>query len=191
MAASYSDLFRGPFVNESSSSSKENSTNRSSHSFFIDDLIDYLENAYCARKPNSQVEYWVSRLRDGGADFSGVVDRIVASHPGRFTQSELVKWGHMRLRDLLKGKYSAAELAEMKTKIAQFSSIGSLGKHAQVWLCDEYLRSLCGGDTSNMNRMFIPLFTFYTTCFNPLGQKPNFFKTFLSLMLIVKYLPFN
>lgn len=58
----------------------------------------------------------------------------------------------MRLRKILTEKFNTNELKKLKTKIGQFSSIGSLGSQAQSWLCDEFLRSLCGGDTSNMNR---------------------------------------
>lgn len=99
---------------------------------------------------SSYINYWIDRIRE--ADFSLIKDRLVSSCPGRYTGPRLFEFGHMRLRKLLSEKYEINELKNLKTIIGQFSSIGSLGSQAQSWLCDEFFRSLCGGDTSNMNR---------------------------------------
>lgn len=101
---------------------------------------------------SSYINYWIDRIKNSGADFSLIKDRLVTCCPGRYASERLFDFGHMRLRKLLSEKFDVNELNKFKTVIGQFSSIGSLGSQAQSWLCDEFFRSLCGGNTSNLNR---------------------------------------
>ncbi|KAJ3080405.1 tyrosyl-DNA phosphodiesterase 1 [Rhizoclosmatium hyalinum] len=84
-----------------------------------------------------------------GLDWSWQVGRIVASAPGRWKMGSkgaeggdpLVRWGHMRLGDVL-GKDLGREGAERcGTVLCQYSSMGSLGTDDK-WLVGEFGGSL-------------------------------------------------
>lgn len=53
------------------------------------------------------------------ADFRHIRDRIIASVPGRYSGSNLSRFGHMKLRRTLAQKFSAAELDKQKLRIGQ------------------------------------------------------------------------
>jgi hypothetical protein len=61
---------------------------------FANDLVEYLERAYCSKpgdKLATAVGYWVDRLRAGRADFGHVRARLVSSVPGRHLKVCLFK----------------------------------------------------------------------------------------------------
>ncbi|KAJ3314939.1 tyrosyl-DNA phosphodiesterase 1 [Blyttiomyces sp. JEL0837] len=77
-------------------------------------------------------------------DFTHEKAQIVGSIPGRHQQSKgsLKLWGHMRLNDILKKNVDLSETCRASSSlIAQFSSVGSLGKDDK-WLVEEFGRSL-------------------------------------------------
>ena len=65
------------------------------------------------------------RERIAAYDFSPIRDRLVASVPGRHSGASIFSWGHMGLRRLLE----QIPTRDVHTVVAQFSSLGSLGKH--------------------------------------------------------------
>lgn len=94
-----------------------------------------------------------------GADFAPIKDRIVATVPGRYTtRAEMRQFGHLRLRALLEERFSEEELRAHRTRVAQFSSIGSLGKTPAAWLCDEFLTSMTGRNTMVNGGLMYELF---------------------------------
>ncbi|KAG0228508.1 tyrosyl-DNA phosphodiesterase 1 [Actinomortierella wolfii] len=100
---------------------------------FERDLQDYL-----ARYQNLEVTRRISTF-----DFSGVKAVLVASVPGSFSGQEKNKWGHMRLRSVLRQQVELSQDAIEKSKIiVQISSIGSLGSEATDWLRGEFEVSL-------------------------------------------------
>lgn len=105
----------------------------------------YLDSAFPANsRYGAPVNYWRERILNGNADFSHVDDRIVATVPGRYDKKQAWKFGHLKLRKLLQEKFTPEELKNQKTRIGQFSSIGSLGPNPATWLVDEFLSSLSG-----------------------------------------------
>lgn len=101
---------------------------------------------------NASVNYWITRLKEGQFDFSSILDHLIGTLPGRHMANKLNSFGHMKLRKFLAEKFTTTELENQKTRIAQFSSIGSLGSNYHFWLCDEFLKSLAGGIRLNPNR---------------------------------------
>lgn len=115
--------------------------------------MEYLECGYGPGKQgNALVSYWISRLKEGQFDFSSIHDHLIGTLPGRHLDTKLNSFGHMKLRKLLAKKFEKNELERQKTRIAQFSSIGSLGSNCYSWLCDEFLKSLAGGICFDPNR---------------------------------------
>ncbi|KAI3634895.1 hypothetical protein MIR68_007276 [Amoeboaphelidium protococcarum] len=105
---------------------------------FERDFLDYLA-AY---------GQMTSRLRQLVATYDMVpcdVVHLIASVPGRHTGQSLHKYGHMKLRAVLKAHYDSTKGATCASKdfvICQMSSIGSLGASADSWLTGEFLTSL-------------------------------------------------
>ncbi|KAF9165804.1 tyrosyl-DNA phosphodiesterase 1 [Actinomortierella ambigua] len=100
---------------------------------FERDLQDYL-----SRYQNMAMTARVSQF-----DFSGVKGVLVASVPGSFSGQERNRWGHMRLRSVLRQQVELSQEARERSKIIiQISSIGSLGPEATDWLRGEFEVSL-------------------------------------------------
>ncbi|CAD5123083.1 DgyrCDS11459 [Dimorphilus gyrociliatus] len=99
---------------------------------FRKDLIDYL-TAYNHPKLRS----WIEMIKTH--DFSDCRVHLVASVPGRHTDISKDKWGHLKLRKLLKQVEPSCKQWPI---VGQFSSIGSLGAKSEDWLCSEWLSSL-------------------------------------------------
>ncbi|KAJ3133166.1 tyrosyl-DNA phosphodiesterase 1 [Physocladia obscura] len=123
---------------------KSESVRRGPNILFEADFFQYL-NAY-----GKSLEDLKIRLKD--FDFSHEVGAIVASVPGRHkisktagtsntTENTNQKWGHVRLAHLLKKNFLLDSKDDESTLIAQFSSIGSLGK-TNAWLISEFAESL-------------------------------------------------
>lgn len=93
---------------------------------------------------------WIGKIL--AADFTRVSDRLVGSIPGRHTANRINKFGHLKLRELLKASFTSDELIAQNTRISQISSIGVLGNNAFDWLCEEFLRSLAGEALVDPNR---------------------------------------
>ncbi|ORY04331.1 phospholipase D/nuclease [Basidiobolus meristosporus CBS 931.73] len=68
-------------------------------------------------------------------DFSPCKGTIIGSVPGRHAGTELHKWGHMRVREIL-STMALGKQFQSSSLILQFSSIGSLGKTPD-WLTKE------------------------------------------------------
>ncbi|KAG0259665.1 hypothetical protein DFQ27_003949 [Actinomortierella ambigua] len=100
---------------------------------FERDLQDYL----------SRYQNMVMTARVSQFDFSGVKGVLVASVPGSFSGQERNRWGHMRLRSVLRQQVELSQEARERSKIIiQISSIGSLGPEATDWLRGEFEVSL-------------------------------------------------
>lgn len=102
---------------------------------FKRDLLEYL-SAY----RHQRLTAWIDIARRH--DFSAAKVYLVASVPGRHVGNRKHCFGHMKLRHVL--SRSGPELAAVAgwPVIGQFSSIGSLGASADVWLCGEWLASI-------------------------------------------------
>uniref|UniRef100_A0A915BFA2 Tyrosyl-DNA phosphodiesterase n=3 Tax=Parascaris univalens TaxID=6257 RepID=A0A915BFA2_PARUN len=106
---------------------------------FQKDLISYL-NAYSSSSDFGMIEYWRDRIAN--ADFTDVNARIISSIPGYHTGDQKGRYGHLRLRRVLR----SLQLDVTKPSfVAQFSSIGSLGPKPNSWLTAQFLQSLAGG----------------------------------------------
>ena len=114
---------------------------------FRADLLEYL----AAYGPTTQGRGLVSvkRLREmlERHDLSRAAGvRLVASVPGRHRGNQLGRWGHLKLRSLIKPLH-AEELGQQRMDsqiICQYSSVGSLGPE-EKWVEAEFADSLEGG----------------------------------------------
>ena len=87
---------------------------------FQTDLIEYLEAYNC-----QSLKKWIAIVKRH--DFSSVNVFLIASVPGRHKESKLNKFGHMKVRQILK-QHGLTEMSSGQWPIiAQFSSIGTLG----------------------------------------------------------------
>ncbi|KAF9191445.1 tyrosyl-DNA phosphodiesterase 1 [Haplosporangium sp. Z 767] len=100
---------------------------------FERDLLEYLE-----RYNNREITNRISQF-----DFTGVKGVLVGSVPGKHEGAEKNKWGHLKLRTVLRQQVSIPrDLIQGSKVICQISSIGSLGKCSQDWLKGEFEASL-------------------------------------------------
>ncbi|XP_038045909.1 tyrosyl-DNA phosphodiesterase 1-like [Patiria miniata] len=112
---------------------------------FQRDLVEYL-TAY--RSPSLQE--WIGHVRTH--DMSQAKVHIVGSVPGRHIGGAINKWGHLKLRKVLKERGPSEANVKGWPVIGQFSSVGSLGPDKDKWLCGEWLQSLsqCEGSGRKM-----------------------------------------
>ncbi|KAJ3106081.1 tyrosyl-DNA phosphodiesterase 1 [Phlyctochytrium planicorne] len=82
-------------------------------------------------------------------DFSNVRAAIVGSVPGRHSEHNKFKWGHLRMRNLLSEVPLSTRCRRSSSIVLQFSSIGSLG-NTNKWLVDEFGASLSRTSTSGL-----------------------------------------
>ncbi|VDO83333.1 unnamed protein product [Soboliphyme baturini] len=123
------------FPKSSSAKSQSDSDDKSdSCTHFKRDLIEYL-----CQYQNRNLAHWIEVVREH--DMSSAKVYIVASVPGRHTGENIHRWGHMKLRSLLKIHLENSEVNEWPL-ICQFSSIGSLGASPHNWLLGEFLSSM-------------------------------------------------
>ncbi|OZC04878.1 hypothetical protein X798_08148 [Onchocerca flexuosa] len=116
------------------------SSNRNG-SDFQTDLVKYL-NEYKTSQDWGLIEHWRDRIAN--IDLSHVKARVVYSVPGAHKGIKLTKYGHPRLRVILKELFGNVKMDDF-TYHAQFSSFGSLGAAPQYWLTGQFLNSLSGG----------------------------------------------
>ncbi|VBB27209.1 unnamed protein product [Acanthocheilonema viteae] len=116
------------------------SSNRNG-SDFQTDLVKYL-NEYKTSQDWGLIEHWRDRVAN--IDLSHVKARIIYSVPGAHKGVQLTKYGHPRLRVVLKELFGDVKMDDF-TYHAQFSSFGSLGAAPQYWLTGQFLNSLSGG----------------------------------------------
>ncbi|XP_033125892.1 tyrosyl-DNA phosphodiesterase 1-like isoform X2 [Anneissia japonica] len=108
--------------------------------------VDLLE--YIAAYKTKGLSEWQGHLLQH--DMTEARVHIIASVPGRHQGESKMKWGHMKMRKILKDH--ADGQAKNWSVIGQFSSVGSLGPDKNKWLCAEWLGSLSttpSGRTSN------------------------------------------
>ncbi|VIO87455.1 Uncharacterized protein BM_BM6632 [Brugia malayi] len=108
---------------------------------FQADFVKYL-NEYKTSQDWGLIEYWRDRV--ASINLSHVKARIVYSVPGAHKGVQLTKYGHPRLRVILKELFGNVKMDEF-TYHVQFSSLGSLGAAPQYWLTGQFLNSLAGG----------------------------------------------
>uniref|UniRef100_A0A8C7KIX2 Tyrosyl-DNA phosphodiesterase 1 n=1 Tax=Oncorhynchus kisutch TaxID=8019 RepID=A0A8C7KIX2_ONCKI len=106
-----------------------------SPTLFKQDLLEYL-GAY--RAP--EIADWIQRIREH--DLSETRVYLIGSTPGRYLGSDMERWGHLRLRKLLRDHTRPIPNEEKWPVIGQFSSIGSMGLDKTKWLAGEFQRTL-------------------------------------------------
>nr|XP_055028721.1 tyrosyl-DNA phosphodiesterase 1-like isoform X1 [Misgurnus anguillicaudatus] len=102
---------------------------------FKRDLLEYLE-AY--RAP--ELADWIDRIKQH--DLSETRVYLIGSTPGRYQGPAMEKWGHLRLRKLLREHARPIQNEERWPVIGQFSSIGSMGLDKTKWLAAEFQHTL-------------------------------------------------
>ncbi|XP_041468540.1 LOW QUALITY PROTEIN: tyrosyl-DNA phosphodiesterase 1-like [Lytechinus variegatus] len=116
-------------------SAKQTASDGESPTFFKRDLLAYL-TAY--RAPSLQP--WKDHITQH--DLSGAKVFLIASVPGRHIGESKDKWGHLKVRKILRQYGPDKHLVQAWPVIGQFSSIGSLGADKTKWLCAEFLQSM-------------------------------------------------
>ncbi|KAH7039275.1 tyrosyl-DNA phosphodiesterase-domain-containing protein [Linnemannia elongata] len=114
--------------------SKKSGTAGLSTCAFERDLLEYLDRYF-------EHEHFTSRVRL--YDFSMIKAVLIASAPGKYKGPDRNKWGHLKLRAVLRQQVEVPkELIPGSKIVCQMSSIGSLGKNSQDWLRGEFEASL-------------------------------------------------
>ncbi|KAF9951696.1 hypothetical protein BGZ72_006834 [Mortierella alpina] len=108
---------------------------------FERDLLEYLRHYPQHEEITSRISQY---------DFTGVKGVLIGSVPGKFAGSERNKWGHLKLRAVLRQQVEIPRDSILGSRvICQISSIGSLGKSSQDWLRGEFETSLNAHRNSN------------------------------------------
>ncbi|NXU55629.1 TYDP1 phosphodiesterase, partial [Turnix velox] len=128
---------------------------------FKADLIRYLM-AYSA----PALKEWIDVIQEH--DLSETRVYLLGSTPGRYQGSDKEKWGHLRLRKLLKDHASSIPAQESWPVVGQFSSIGSMGADGSKWLCSEFQESLvaAGSSVATLLKSDVPIHLVYPTVDN-------------------------
>ncbi|NXL65915.1 TYDP1 phosphodiesterase, partial [Chordeiles acutipennis] len=128
---------------------------------FKSDLISYLM-AY----NSPTLQEWIDLIQEH--DLSETRVYLLGSTPGRYQGSDKEKWGHLRLRKLLKEHASSIPAQESWPVVGQFSSIGSMGADGSKWLCSEFQESLvaAGSSVTNLLKCDVPIHLVYPTVNN-------------------------
>ncbi|XP_074724680.1 tyrosyl-DNA phosphodiesterase 1 isoform X2 [Strix uralensis] len=128
---------------------------------FKSDLISYLM-AY----NSPTLKEWIDLIQEH--DLSETRVYLLGSTPGRYQGSDKEKWGHLRLRKLLKEHASSIPAQESWPVVGQFSSIGSLGADGSKWLCSEFQESLvaAGSSVTSLLKCDVPIHLVYPTVSN-------------------------
>ncbi|NXN11546.1 TYDP1 phosphodiesterase, partial [Indicator maculatus] len=136
----------------STASAGESDTN------FKSDLINYLM-AY----NSPTLKEWIDLIQEH--DLSETRVYLLGSTPGRYQGSDKEKWGHLRLRKLLKEYASSIPAQESWPVVGQFSSIGSMGVDGSKWLCSEFQESLvaAGSNVTALLKCDVPMHLVYPT----------------------------
>ncbi|KFZ47816.1 Tyrosyl-DNA phosphodiesterase 1, partial [Antrostomus carolinensis] len=128
---------------------------------FKSDLISYLM-AY----NSPTLQEWIDLIQEH--DLSETRVYLLGSTPGRYQGSDKEKWGHLRLRKLLKEHASSKPAQESWPVVGQFSSIGSMGADGSKWLCSEFQESLvaAGSNVTTLLKCDVPIHLVYPTVNN-------------------------
>ncbi|XP_019407940.1 PREDICTED: tyrosyl-DNA phosphodiesterase 1 isoform X1 [Crocodylus porosus] len=128
---------------------------------FKSDLINYLVSYN-----SPSLKEWVDIIQEH--DLSETRVYLIGSTPGRYQGSQKEKWGHFKLRKLLRDHASPMPGQDSWPVIGQFSSIGSMGADQSKWLCSEFQESLVplGNRTKTLARHDIPVHLVYPTVDN-------------------------
>uniref|UniRef100_A0A8C6JYJ1 Uncharacterized protein n=1 Tax=Melopsittacus undulatus TaxID=13146 RepID=A0A8C6JYJ1_MELUD len=127
---------------------------------FKSDLISYLM-AY----NSPTLKEWIDLIQEH--DFSETRVYLLGSTPGRYQGSDKEKWGHLRLRKLLKEHALSIPAQESWPVVGQFSSIGSMGADGSKWLCSEFQESLVAAGRSVLGlKCDVPVHLVYPTVNN-------------------------
>ncbi|XP_032300711.1 tyrosyl-DNA phosphodiesterase 1 isoform X2 [Coturnix japonica] len=132
-----------------------------SETHFKSDLISYLM-AYSS----PVLKEWIDLIQEH--DLSETRVYLLGSTPGRYQGIDKEKWGHLRLRKLLKEHASPIPAQESWPVVGQFSSIGSLGADGSKWLCSEFQESLvaAGRGVTALLKCDVPMHLVYPTVNN-------------------------
>ncbi|KAM9380907.1 tyrosyl-DNA phosphodiesterase 1 [Phaethornis superciliosus] len=125
---------------------------------FKSDLVSYLM-AY----NSPALKEWIDLIQEH--DLSETRVYLLGSTPGRYQGSDKEKWGHLRLRKLLKDHASSIAAQESWPVVGQFSSIGSMGADGSKWLCSEFQDSLVAAGSSGaaLLKCDVPIHLVYPT----------------------------
>ncbi|XP_044292119.1 tyrosyl-DNA phosphodiesterase 1 [Varanus komodoensis] len=136
-------------------------TDGESHTNFKSDLISYLMSYN-----SPTLSEWVEVIKQH--DFSETRVYLLGSTPGRYQNNEKEKWGHLRLRKLLKEHTEQLPTQDSWPIIGQFSSIGSMGADQSKWLCSEFRDSLAclGNSVKTLTNHDVPIHLVYPTVDN-------------------------
>nr|XP_056707143.1 tyrosyl-DNA phosphodiesterase 1 [Euleptes europaea] len=128
---------------------------------FKSDLISYLMSY---KSPT--LNEWVEVIKQH--DLSETRVYLVGSTPGRYQNNDKEKWGHLRLRKLLKDHAMQVPDENSWPVIGQFSSIGSMGADQSKWLCSEFRQSLAtlGNSAKPLKNQEVPINLIYPTVDN-------------------------
>ncbi|NXX96737.1 TYDP1 phosphodiesterase, partial [Centropus bengalensis] len=128
---------------------------------FKSDLISYLM-AY----NSPALKEWTDLIQEH--DLSETRVYLLGSTPGRYQGSDKEKWGHLRLRKLLKEHASLIPAQESWPIVGQFSSIGSMGADGSKWLFPEFQESLvaAGSRATDLLKCDVPIHLVYPTVNN-------------------------
>ncbi|KAM4013864.1 tyrosyl-DNA phosphodiesterase 1 [Anomaloglossus baeobatrachus] len=102
---------------------------------FRSDLVAYLSSYN-----SPSLKEWMDIIKQH--DLSETRVYLVGSTPGRFQGNDKEKWGHFRLRKILRENCSPIAGRESWPVIGQFSSIGSMGSDQSKWLHSEFGESM-------------------------------------------------
>uniref|UniRef100_H3D2X3 Tyrosyl-DNA phosphodiesterase 1 n=2 Tax=Tetraodon nigroviridis TaxID=99883 RepID=H3D2X3_TETNG len=102
---------------------------------FKRDLLEYLASYRAA-----QLEEWMERIQEH--DLSEASVYLVGSTPGRYVGADMERWGHLRLRKLLREHTETPAGQDRWPVVGQFSSIGSMGLDKSKWLAGEFQHTL-------------------------------------------------
>ncbi|KAL8169056.1 UNVERIFIED_CONTAM: tyrosyl-DNA phosphodiesterase 1, partial [Gekko kuhli] len=128
---------------------------------FKSDLISYLMSY---KSPT--LNEWAEVIKQH--DLSETRVYLIGSTPGRYQNNEKEKWGHLRLRKLLKDHATQVPDENSWPVIGQFSSIGSMGADQSKWLCSEFRQSLVtlGNSAKSLTNQEVPINLIYPTVDN-------------------------
>ncbi|KAL7674828.1 hypothetical protein ACOME3_001103 [Neoechinorhynchus agilis] len=122
-----------------------------SNTKFGEDMIDWSKSrcVFLKFKIYRKLDDLIGLLKH--CDFSSIRVYLVASVPGRVYEKPGFNWNRYGLRRM-KSLLSEVELCSRDRLIAQFSSIGSLGKYEDGWLLSQFAASLWGGRSNEICR---------------------------------------
>ncbi|NXA46213.1 TYDP1 phosphodiesterase, partial [Nothocercus julius] len=127
---------------------------------FKSDLISYL-----AAYNSPTLKEWIDNIQEH--DLSETRVYLLGSTPGRYQGIDKEKWGHLRLRKLLREGALSVAARESWPVVGQFSSIGSMGADESKWLCSEFQDSLVAAGTSVTSlKCAVPIHLVYPTVDN-------------------------